>query len=211
MVPFVWVIDDFLRNAEAVREKALGLTYSRTGHYPGRGSTEQLKIDGLEQMVSAIVRQPVYANWPADHAHATCRLTLAENDEEAPIHIDPNHLSGVLYLSRPEDCRGGTEFYLHKRTNTDRRPMSPSDLKEMGYGSYPELIKDVLHTDGRDRSKWELTMSVPMRFNRLILFQPQYYHTAGPGFGDSLENGRLVYLIFFQRMQPQGVGANPNG
>jgi len=43
----------------------------------------------------------------------------------------------------------------------------------------------------------------PMRFNRLILLQPHYWHTAGPGFGDSLENGRLIYVMFFLRGQPQ--------
>ena len=42
-----------------------------------------------------------------------------------------------------------------------------------------------------------------MRFNRLVLLQPNYWHTAGPGFGDSLENGRLIYLMFFLRGQPQ--------
>ena len=199
MVPFVWMIDDFLRNAEAVREQALSLTYSRTGHYPGRGSVEQLKIEGLEQVVSALVRQSLHANWPPNHAHSTCRLTLAEDLDEAPIHVDPNALSGILYLSRPEDCRGGTEFFRHKRTGTDRMPMDPESLKELGYGSYAELEQDILKKDGFDRSKWERTMEIPMRFNRLVMFQPQYWHTAGPGFGDSVENGRLVYLIFFQR------------
>ena len=40
-------------------------------------------------------------------------------------------------------------------------------------------------------------MSVPMRFNRLVLLRPWLWHTAGAGFGDRLENGRLVYLMFF--------------
>jgi hypothetical protein len=199
MVPFVWMIDDFLRNPEVVREKALSLTYSRTGHYPGRGSVERLTIDGLEQVISSIVRQPLKANWPANHAHSTCRLTLAEHSDDAPIHVDPNHLSGILYLNRPEDCLGGTEFYRHRRTGTDRMPMNPEGLNELGYSSYAELEQDILKKDGWDRSKWEQTMMVPMRFNRLVMFQPQYWHTAGPGFGDSAENGRLVYLIFFQR------------
>lgn len=203
MVPFLWVIDDFLRKPEAVREKALSLTYSRTGYYPGRGSVEQLKIEGLEETVSSIVRQEVYSSWPPDHAHSTCRLTLAQHNEEAPIHIDPNQLSGVLYLSRPDDCQGGTEFYRHKRTGTDRMPMDVAGVRALGYESYPDLMKDMLHRDGRDRSKWELSMMAPMRFNRLILFQPQYWHTAGPGFGQTAKNGRLVYLMFFQRVRPQ--------
>jgi hypothetical protein len=206
MVPFLWVIDDFLGNAAAVREQALSLTYSRTGHYPGRGSVERLRIEGLEQVVSSIVRQPLSANWPPEHAHATCRLTLAKDTEEAPIHVDPNHLSGILYLSRPEDCSGGTEFYRHKRTGSDRMPMDAKSLGAMGYASYAELEQDILHKDGRDRSKWDHSTTVPMRFNRLVMFQPQYWHTAGPGFGDSVQNGRLVYLIFFQRMAGQPAG-----
>ncbi|HEY4070944.1 MAG TPA: DUF6445 family protein [Sphingomicrobium sp.] len=199
MFQFLWVIDDFLGNADQVRDHALSLTYSRTGTYPGRGSIEQLPIRGLQEEISSIVRQPLSANWPANHAHATCRLTLAQDNEEARIHVDPNHLSGLLYLSRPEDCRGGTEFFRHKRTGTDRMPTTLKGLQEMGYSSYDELEADLLHKDGGDRSKWERTMEVPMRFNRLVLLHPYYWHTAGPGFGDSLENGRLVYLLFFER------------
>jgi hypothetical protein len=206
MIPFIWMIDDFLRNPEQVRAQALSLTYCRTGHYPGQGSVERLTIDGLDQVVSSIVRQPLQANWPANHAHSTCRLTLAAHSEIAPIHVDPNHLSGVLYLSRPEDCRGGTEFYRHNRTGSDRMPMNREGLTQLGYSSYAELERDILKKDGCDRSRWEQTMMIPMRFNRLILFQPQYWHTAGPGFGDNVENGRLVYLIFFQRIPLERPG-----
>ncbi len=206
MVPFLWVIDDFLNNPEEVRNRALSLTYSRTGRYPGRGSAEQLAIAGLQEAVSSIVRQPLSANWPANHAHSTCRLTLAEDNGEAPIHVDPNYLSGILYLSRPEDCQGGTEFYRHKRTGTDRMPFDLEGLRSIGYESYAELEKDLLHKDGMDRSKWEHRLTVPMRFNRLILLQPYYWHTAGPGFGDSVENGRLIYVFFYER-GPAGTPA----
>ena len=199
MLQFLWVIDDFLANAEQVREHALSLTYSRTGTYPGRGSVEQMPIRGLQEEIASIVRQPLSANWPANHAHTTCRLTLARDADDARIHVDPNHLSGILYLSRPEDCRGGTEFFRHRRTGSDRMPATLNGLRAMGYSSYDELEKGLIHKDGGDRSKWDRTMEVPMRFNRLVLLHPYYWHTAGPGFGDSLENGRLVYLLFFQR------------
>jgi hypothetical protein len=78
-------------------------------------------------------------------------------------------------------------------------PHTIEGLREMGYQSYEELEKDLLHKDGFERSKWEQTMVVPMRFNRLVLLNPYYWHTAGPGFGDSVENGRLIYVIFFER------------
>lgn len=40
-------------------------------------------------------------------------------------------------------------------------------------------------------------MTVPMRFNRLILFSPWMFHNSAAGFGDRPENGRLVHLMFF--------------
>jgi hypothetical protein len=202
MVPHLFVIDDFLRNAEAVRAEALKLQYAVGGRYPGLNSVESLKIAGLDEVISNIVREPVRAPWTKDFSHGHCRVALASDDQPGRIHIDQSHWSGILYLSRPEDCRGGTEFYRHVRTGTDRVPMDPGSLKQIGYGSYEELQHDILDKDALDRSKWEHTMTVPMRFNRLVLLQPHYWHTSGPGFGDSLENGRLIYVMFFLRGQP---------
>ena len=203
MTPAVFVIDDFLRNADEVRRQALSLTYAVGGRYPGLNSVEKLRIEGLDQVVSRLVQEPVHAPWDDSFSHGSCRVALASHDQQARIHIDPSHWSGILYLSRPEDCRGGTEFFRHRPTGTDRAPIDERALQEVGYSSYEDLQREVLDTDALDRSKWEHTMTVPMRFNRLVLLQPQYWHTAGPGFGDSLENGRLVYLMFFLRRQPQ--------
>jgi len=203
MTPAVFVIDDFLRNADEVRRQALGLTYAVGGRYPGLNSVQKLRIDGLDQVVSTLVHEPVRAPWDDTFSHGSCRVALASHDQQARIHIDPSHWSGILYLSRPEDCQSGTEFFRHRRTGTDRVPMDERNLQEAGYSSYEDLQHDILDKDALDRSKWEHTMTVPMRFNRLVLLQPQYWHTAGPGFGDSLENGRLVYLMFFLRGQPR--------
>jgi Family of unknown function (DUF6445) len=198
MTPHVIVIDDFLPNAEELREYALGLTYALKGPYPGLDSVKKTKIDGLDDIVSTLVYQPVRAPWTPNYAHGNFRIALATDDgEPARIHIDESHWSGILYLSQPEDCRGGTEFYRHLVTGTDHAPFTQEGLAAMGYSSYGELNADLLERDGRDRSKWERTMVVPMRFNRLVLQQPQYWHTAGPSFGDSIENGRLVYLMRF--------------
>ena len=202
MVPALFVIDDFLRNAEEVRRQALSLTYAIGGRYPGLNSVQKLRIEGLDRAISTLVREPVRAPWTDDFSHGSCRVALASDEQLARIHIDQSHWSGILYLSRPEDCQGGTEFFRHKRTMTDRVPMDEPSLQAAGYSTYEELQKDILDQDALDRSKWEHTMTVPMRFNRLVLLQPHYWHTAGAGFGDSLENGRLIYLMFFLRGQP---------
>jgi hypothetical protein len=190
------VIDDFLGDPEALRAKALRLTYTQSGAYPGYNSVERINLEGLEQEISALVREPLRLPSPLE-SHGKCRLALASDDKPGKIHVDPSYWSGILYLSRPEDCQGGTEFYRHLPTGTDQVPTDLEGLRAIGYSSYPEMRADILEKDALDRSKWELTMTVPMRFNRLVLLRPWLWHTSGPGFGYSIENGRLIYVMFF--------------
>ena len=69
----------------------------------------------------------------------------------------------------------------------------------MGLSSYHAVQNELIARDSNDASKWEMTMRVPMRFNRLVLLRPWMWHSAGEAFGSTLEDGRLVYLMFFNR------------
>ena len=79
MVPAVFVIDDFLRNAEEVRRQALALDYMIGGRYPGLNSKQKLRIEGLDEIVSMLVREPVRAPWTNDFSHGSCRIALASS------------------------------------------------------------------------------------------------------------------------------------
>jgi len=191
------IIDDFLNNAEQLRETALKLSYPEVqGNFPGRNSAERINIEGLEQIVSRLVGEPLVP-MPPPESHAKFRLTMAADKGRAKVHIDRAHWSGILYLSRPEDCQGGTEFFRHKRTNTDRAPVNDQELEALGYASQEAMYEDIIQKDTLNDAAWEKTMEVPMRFNRLILLRPWLWHTAGPAFGDRPDNARLVYLMFF--------------
>lgn len=191
------VVDDFLDNVQQLREAALRLTYpEQDGAFPGRNSLQRINLEGLVERASRLVDEPLKLLTPPQ-SHAKCRITLAADKGRAKVHVDKSHWSGILYLSRPEDCRGGTEFFRHRRTGTERWPLNGEELAAMGYSSIEDLQRDIIEKDSNDDSKWELTMQVPMRFNRLLLLRPWLWHTAGPAFGDGIENGRLVYLMFF--------------
>lgn len=191
------IVDDFMDNAGALREAALRLTYPpQQGAFPGRNSQERITIPGLDAEVSRLVGEPLVALTRL--SHAKCRLTLAADEGRARVHIDESHWSGILYLSRPEDCRGGTEFFRHLPTNTEHAPVDAKERAALGFASHEEMHRAIVERDSLDDSKWERVMTVPMRFNRLVLLRPWLWHTAGPGFGDTLENGRLVYLLFFR-------------
>lgn len=195
------IVDDFLDNALALREASLRLTYPpQESMFPGRNSVERIDIEGLAQQVSRLVGEPLEA-MPPPQAHAKSRITLAADKGKAKVHVDAAHWSGILYLSRPQDCQGGTEFFRHRATNTDRAPYDDREAVALGYSSAKGMVDEILERDGTDDSKWEMTQRVPMRFNRLLLLRPWLWHTAGANFGDTLENGRLVYLMFFASSQ----------
>ncbi|WP_448659861.1 DUF6445 family protein [Sphingomonas sp. CJ99] len=192
------IIDDFLENAEALRDAALRLDYpENAAAFPGRNSRQRINIDGLVEGCSQFLGEPLRPIEPRQ-SHAKCRITLAGDVGRASVHVDSAHWSGILYLSRPEDCRGGTEFFRHKPTGMDRAPLNDAEAHAHGYPSGPEMTQAILEKDTLDPDQWEMTMRVPMRFNRLALLRPWLWHTAGEAFGDSLENGRLIYLMFFE-------------
>ena len=195
------VVDDFLgtRDALAQREAGLRLTYppDQQGAFPGRNSVERVEIDGLTEAVSRLVGEKLRAA-PPPQSHAKFRITLAGDVGRAKVHIDKAHWSGVLYLSRPEDCRGGTEFFRHLPTQSDRAPMTDQELAAAGFASQEQMYREIVSKHTVDDSKWEMTMRVPMRFNRLLMLRPWLWHTAGEAFGNTLEDGRLVYLLFFE-------------
>lgn len=194
------VVDDFFEHVDELRRTALRMTYpDLQGAFPGRNSLERVNIPGLAEQASRLTGERLQAMDPPG-SHAKCRITLAADIGKAKVHIDPSYWSGILYLSRPEHCQGGTDLFRHLPTNTERAPISDTELASMGYTTMNEMHRDIIERDSVDDSKWERTMRVPMRYNRLMLLRPWLWHTAGEGFGDSLDNGRLVYLMFFTRI-----------
>ncbi len=196
--PSLIIVDDFLADPLAAREAALALDYDpafKNGNYPGLLSTRPLAVSGLDVAVGKILGRPVQPQPGTMHGH--CRLTLAKDKGLSGVHIDPCFYSGILYLSRPEDCRGGTDFYRHRRTGLERVPSDAGQMLAAGYADPNQLIEEVVNADTLKPSRWEKQLTVPMRFNRLLLFSPWMFHNSARGFGSGLADGRLVHLMFF--------------
>ena len=199
------IVDDFYPDPHKIREVALGFDYpEQDGNYPGRNSRQRLHIDGLDEAVSDILGQPVTGDMT--QAHAQFRITLAEDRAKYHVHVDTGvHWSGVAYLSLPEHCKGGTDLFRHIGTGTDRAPMNDDELAIFGAETPQEAINRVMTADANDLSKWEKVMTLPMRFNRLVLFRPWLWHAASSGFGTTPEDGRLIQGLFFG---PDGEAGN---
>lgn len=192
------IVDDFLENADELRAAALRMEYpAQEGYFAGRNSAKRLTITGLEDSLHELTGERL-TPLIQGNSHGRFRLTLAGEVGKADIHIDPQvQWSGILYLNRPEDCQGGTDFFRHKATGSDQAPTTLEQLEAMGYTSAEAFWQNLVVADSNERDRWEHLMRVPMRYNRLVLLRPWLWHTASPGFGDSVENGRLVYLMFY--------------
>lgn len=204
MLPSLVIIDDFLKDPWAARRAALALDYddnAQHGKFPGLNSSASLPTEAIDNSVSRLLGTKLTAAAGTQHGH--CRLTRKVDKGKSGVHIDPAYYSGILYLSRPEDCMtpgaGGTDFFRHKRTGLERVPLDFASLSAAGYRDANALMEDVVNKDTAYPAKWERTMRVPVRFNRLLLFSPWQFHTAAPGFGKTQEDSRLVMLLFFDR------------
>ena len=200
MTPSFVMIDDFVADPHELRRQALALGYDpalKDGNYPGLTSTRALPIAGLDDHVSRAIGAKIVPAPGTLHGH--CRLTLKNDRGFSGVHIDPAFYSGILYLSLPEHCRGGTDFFRHRRTGLDRVPLTEPAINAAGYADINTLIAEVVNADTLKPPRWERSFTAPMRFNRLILFSPWMFHNAAPGFGDRPESGRLAYLMFFAK------------
>jgi hypothetical protein len=200
MPPSFVMIDDFVANPHELRRQALALGYdpaAKKGNYPGLTSERALPIPGLDDYVSRTIGEPVVAAPGTLHGH--CRLTLRGDRGRSGVHIDPAFYSGILYLTPPVHCRGGTDFFRHKPTGLERVPATLDGVRAAGFAEPNALIERVVNQDTLKPARWEKSFTAPMRFNRLILFSPWLFHNAAAGFGGGPDDGRLVYLMFFAR------------
>jgi len=205
------VIDDFLADPMSFRAEVLGLCkrqaqYLPQTNFPGV-QTPPTPCDPTMQRIADALGRPL--KWESPD-HGALRLSIASDDARADVHVDSPTLvhifGGVLYLSLPEHCRGGTSFYRHRASGWERRP-DDELLRASGYASFLEFQKRNLPANRcrsftewtRQRAAtWEWLFEVPMQFNRLVVFRSDYFHAITELFGDCADNGRLVQLFHFQ-------------
>lgn len=195
------IIDNFLNDPAYFRDAARKMDFpelDEISNFPGRNSLQRLNAPDIDGVIADMVGEPLV---PLTHlSHAKFRLTLGADKGKAKVHLDNSQWSGILYLSEDSQGQSGTDFFKHKATNLDSALLSPQDIERLGWETKERANDEINHnikTQTNDDRKWEHIMRVPMKFNRLLLLRPWLWHTAGPGFGDSFEDGRLVYLLFY--------------
>lgn len=200
----VLIIDDFYDAPDQVRKGALEHgDFKEIGTWPGKGwddaPLEKHTMDYFAFLVGASQIWWVKKVGKFRMAMASEAVTR-DAKQEYVCHVDsyddPSHMWGkeqyaaLVYLSKNEDCRGGTSFYRHVPTGLIALPHDQQDL--------------VPAADYSDPSKWEKWNEVPMQYNRCIIFQANlFHHQSKPyGFGDKPSNARLTHNFWFYTQNP---------
>lgn len=118
------------------------------------------------------------------------RLSLEGSACPHQVHTDKimGEYTALVYMNRPEDCRGGTSIHKHKK-GWERHPSTKEG-------------EDQAQRDTNSPDCWEAVSNCSMKFNRLFLIDSELFHRSEPvgGFGETIEDGRLVLIAFLNRL-----------
>jgi hypothetical protein len=203
------VIDDLYAAPLTVREHALSLAYTDAEseadrrYYRGRLSSPEHPFSpiGLRRISIALGR-PLLCRRPTGEF----RLLHARDPGDPHgcewVHSDAiaERYAAIVYLNRPEQCRGGTAFYRHRELGLDRMPTAGPEAETIAahLGLSPEALVDRLVADGHEPAEhWEPAGMVAMRFNRCVVFESSQFHARTDTFGDTPQTARLTQNFFF--------------
>lgn len=196
------VQDNFLKDPYAVRQFALTkVRYLRPEQreegLAGLESAQGYYSKSIIERFERLVGEKIIVD-PRRFSFGVFAKTFVQDVRRQEIHVDATKWTGILYLSKSQDCQGGTNFYRHKKFGFDKIP-SDTKIREMGYVDRNEFLNRFLPPiSSADVNHWELSLFVAMKFNRLVLFKAgEYFHSAGALFGTDDESCRLIQLFFF--------------
>lgn len=188
------VIDDFYNNPDMIRGLALKEDDWISSEYKEETNKcfyTESTIKIFEGLVNNKIRVEREFSFGSFISYQECSTV------DMYTHYDNSTWTGVLYLVPNEICQGGLTICRHKESKLTGPP-SKENLNELGFNSF----EDWYETYSKEKSNtdyWEDTMFLPMKYNRLVLFKGgSMFHRASAGFGNKLENSRLVQSFFFE-------------
>lgn len=188
-----YIIDNFYVDPDSIRNYAMSQPREEIthGNYAGIMTNNTFLTQEHLDTIGKLVGHKVF---PSTQFTGKFRFTKDGEFGSQDIHFDPGDnncaWAGVIYLTPNIDYIDGTIFWKHKRTGLEAIPRTMEGIKPFGD------LKEFLDTEGVDYTLWDKVMTIPYKYNRLVLFRPWLFHSPGPGFGNSIDNSRLIQTFF---------------
>jgi len=180
-IPSFVVVDNFYEHVDLIRRDALKLNFvNHPDYHKGKRTEEVFRFKGLKESFEQILGNKI-KNWE-NYGVNGCFQSCIGGDQLV-YHYDTQEYAGILFLTPNAPPNTGTSFYRSKYTF--KRKVEQKD------------VENTFKTGFLDSTQFDLVDIVGNVYNRLVLFDAQLIHAASNYFGDSLENGRLFQLFFF--------------
>jgi hypothetical protein len=180
--PKLFVIDDFYDNPDSTRSMALNVEYQEDlRYYKGFRSTGQFVADGTREAFEKIIGQPI-AHFNEVHGHCG-KFQYTTSSDPQVYHHDSQKWAAMIYLTPNAPYQSGTNLLASKLTGS--RHADDTDINGAFAGGY------------LDSTKFEVVDSVANVYNRLVIMDARCIHSAGPYFGQTITDARLIHLFFF--------------
>lgn len=175
------ITDNFLGDPDSVRDFALQQAFDVKGNYPGARTRSFLNPD-LKEAIQTIIWNAggEVTNWYAqDGFTGSYQLTTAS--DRSWIHTDHfNKWAAVLYLTPDAPVTGGTGLFMYKKN----KATTSSQMADEPY-------------DAQDLTKWDKYDVIANRYNRLVMYRGDLFHSSLDYFGSTPQDSRLFQLFFF--------------
>lgn len=184
------VVDDFYDDPDDVRGRALQLTYHHPAdaYFPGVVAATP---DDIEPAMTAFAMLLGGIDIKCRRHEGAFRIATEADmaTRKSLVHVDTADYSAVVHLSKHDT--EGTYFYRHRALGLER--ISEDDNRR------PE-VRRAIENDTFDLDAWEQLHMIPMRYNRLLIFDGKHFHSGAHRLtGRTLAEGRMTQNFFFFR------------
>lgn len=171
------VIDNFYEDPDTVRAHILNRGLTRIGNYPGLRSDPYI-LDGVKESIEYNMQFAGKITGWNDILQYTGSFQITTATDKSWIHSDGGSMwAGVCYMTPGAPLAGGTALYKH-----------------IGTGEYMHTTSDH---ESHDTTKWELVDRIGNKYNRLIIYRGDLFHSSIDYFGSNATDGRLFQTFFF--------------
>ena len=205
---FVYAVDNFYANPDAVRRRALSMPFTEPEDYTGWRTRPYFQT-GVRRRIESALRLPLRhwseaddeRNYNRGHGVFYFGLTRGSRAEVAGVHYDsPAHwVTMIVYLTPDAPADAGTSLWQHRATGLSAAPTARDaarlkrPVQELG---------EILERDTRRRNRWRELDRIGNVYNRAVFYRSGVLHSATRHFGGDVRDGRLYQTFRFAVARP---------
>jgi hypothetical protein len=202
--PHLVVVDQFLKDPDAIRNIALRQDFVTNLEFYKGGRTQQRYLwPGLREEFERLLHCRI-TDWLDQPMNGVFQIT--GYDDPLVWHHDTQDYAAALYLTPNAPISAGTSFWRLKTTGSRRNAFHPFESPRFSNDDDRTNANGEMY-DRRNITEphnWELCDRVGAVFNRLAIWDAKLIHSASSYEGmraDAIASSRLVQLFFFSVAQ----------